>query len=243
MKNIEFKEWNNEGGHTRFHGEARQRNCKELGGLSKLIYLILCFHQDRDEFFTPSYQMMQECYGIGRKSYNTAKDQLEKIGFIKVIKGTKGTRDKITITGKGDKESWEQIQNVLIVTPCLTPIQKLFIALLHKEIYHDAESRSKNIYFSVNYIAKKLEPIGLSRKTVLKSFKELGDPESGYINILRKSSNSYEINPHAIYALYDFNFKAKKHSRFKYPIYTKVISGMYKFDMQRNKILIAQSNE
>lgn len=213
---------------------SRQLFDSDIWGRSKLIYAILLYHKFRGSYFTPGVRMLSACYGVGIAAYRRSKVELESAGFIGISKARKaGYRDTIFMTRRNYCGKYEKIPNCVLVTPCFTPQQKLFIILLYFICdYGNGEDRKTPL--SPNQIATSLIGKGIGGKTVLKCIKELmGD---GYVPILYQDANGLLcISEEVIRALY--NYRPALSIQYKYPIYEGATAGSYYYNPTTRSII------
>lgn len=195
---------------------------------AKLVYIYMLYMQEYNEDFSPSYQFMEKRFGISQPTFSKSLLALEKYGYVKIERGydsqNKNSRNKIrVIWEKVDSRVFSMIPNYIINTDIYTNDQKLFIILLFsfcKSVVKGDMFIRKNISDIVSF----MKGAGIGINSIYARIKELSDPNSGFINLIRIKDDGIFIDPYVIISISERalkNFTDSINSGLKYPVYEK----------------------
>lgn len=201
--------------------------CKISSGLdgisakSKFVYLIISWHKYVYNNDSPSFKCMKERFGINRKIYLKAIEELSENKFIecKRINSGYGSID-ISILSEAS-EKFSMIPSAIIITRTLTNSHKIFFSIIWKLFRLNQSNGESEINITINELVKQTEKIGFSKNFIYKYMKELSDESFGYIPLIIKNGNNYRINFENLFYISEYEFikrenEYRSRSKFKY---------------------------
>ena len=229
---------------VKFPDRVRDKNSSGIGSIStktKFIYLVISWHQYSNSGKSPSFKMMKETFGVNRKTYIKALEELHESCFIDYKRDLSSGSIDINIIGK-DKSTFSMIPTAAILTRTLTNSHKVFVAIMWKMFVNKRKRTMSEICITTNEIVKETEKIGFSKNYIYKYVNELSSPDSGYINVFTRNKNTYKINFENLLLMLEYEYfqrdiERKSRNKFIYvsPVPFEYIIDENDFNIIRNK--------
>lgn len=191
-------------------------------------------------------------FGISDKTVTKALNTLADANYIKYKYGNKKENEGFIVQTVPLQwgEKFEMIENIFMVTPCMTPEQKVFLALFYMVIRCDHKQKIYTTTKNQKQIIEKMEKdYGISESVTKRRIRELSKEN---IPVITKEKKGYSINQDIILGMYRLNSlqweSAIKRSMvnqepIQAPIYKKDNVKLYKWDEDKQRIIKTNSNE
>ncbi len=205
---------------------------------TKFVYLVIRWCQYSNNGASPSVKRMREEFGVDRKTYFKALDELEKSGFIKYRKSQTSARIEVDLIEKG-KTSFSMIPKSVILTRTMTNSHKVFVAMIWKMFIEKRKSSMSEVRVSVSEIVNNIVKIGFSKNYIYKYVNELSSADSGFINVFNRAKKSLTINFENIYLMLDYELEqrdSERKNRKKF-IYVSPVPFEYEVDNENFQIV------
>lgn len=229
---------------------TRRMAFSKLTNRTKFVFLCIKYAQFVEGYkngatdkATITTEYLYKRFGIHSNTTIDAVEKLAKYGHIRVKNGYKRSNEGYIIQTTKKAEQYEMIDNILLVTPCMTTEQKIFIMLFYFIIHSD---HKKQIYATTKNqkeIIKEMEKFGISASVTKRRIKEL---TKGNIPVIRKEKRGYSIKLDVVNAMYQLNSieweqafleASKTKIPIEAPIYNKKNAKYYKWDEAKKRII------